>query len=87
MPRNPIERNLPAGLAALVAVATAALVVHVASALSSAEPAAAEVGSRGVEAHSIQRPASAIDHTALSPSAMAAGDAQTVEASIAAYEH
>jgi hypothetical protein len=86
MPRNPIERNLPVGLTVLVAVATAALVLHVASALSSAESAAAARGSAGVEAHAIQRPASAIDHTALSPSAMAAGDAQTVEASIAAYE-
>jgi hypothetical protein len=86
MPRNPIERKFPYGLTALIAVATAALVLHVASSRSSAEPLATEHGSTGVEPHGLQPLAPTIDHAALSPSAIAVGDAQTVEASIAAYE-
>jgi hypothetical protein len=83
MPRDPIERNGLAGLAALVAIATAVIVLHVASARSGAESAAAE---HGVEPHGMQPFVPTIDHAALSPSANAVGDAQTVEASIAAYE-
>jgi hypothetical protein len=82
--RHPIERRWSAGLAALAAVATAAVVVlHVASSRTGAEPAPAEDGAAGVQTHAIPPPAAA---DAFSPSAAALGDAQTVEASIAAYE-